>query len=186
MAYKLMPYGEIAVRAAQKGTKMTQTAKAGSEKGTDLLRFWEELESEGWEANHPYLLLLGLGPMDTARLVERVEEGLSFGELERLRQNMGLSMDEMAGLVQIRPRTLDRRKKEGWLRPEESDRLLRASRVFGRAIALFEGDGEGALVWLSTPQMALGGAVPLEMARTEIGAREVEGLIGRLEHGVFS
>jgi putative toxin-antitoxin system antitoxin component (TIGR02293 family) len=186
MAYKLTPYGRISGRAAQKGTKMTQTAKTGSEKGTDLLRFWEELESEGWEANHPYLLLLGLGPMDTARLVERVEEGLSFGELERLRQNMGLSMDEMAGLVQIRPRTLDRRKKEGWLRPEESDRLLRASRVFGRAIALFEGDGEGALVWLSTPQMALGGAVPLEMARTEIGAREVEGLIGRLEHGVFS
>jgi putative toxin-antitoxin system antitoxin component (TIGR02293 family) len=165
---------------------MTQTAKTSSEKGTDLSRFWEELESEGWEANHPYLLLLGLDPMDTARLVERVEEGLSFGALERLRQNMGLSMDEMAGLVQIRPRTLDRRKKEGWLHPEESDRVLRASRVFGRAIALFEGNGEGALRWLSMPQRALGGAVPLEMARTEIGAREVEGLIGRLEHGVFS
>ena len=186
MAYKLTPYGRISGQAGQKGTKLTQTAKTGSEKGTDLSRFWEELKSEGWEANHPYLLLLGLDPMDTARLVERVEEGLSFGALERLRQNMGLSMDEMAGLVQIRPRTLDRRKKEGWLRPEESDRLLRASRVFGRAIALFEGDGEGALGWLSTPQMALGGAVPLEMARTEIGAREVEGLIGRLEHGVFS
>jgi putative toxin-antitoxin system antitoxin component (TIGR02293 family) len=173
-------------QAGQKGTKMTQTAKTGSEKGTDLSRFRGELESGGWETNHPYLLLLGLDPMGTARLVERVEEGLSFGDLERLRQNMGLSMDEMAGLVQIRPRTLDRRKKEGRLRPEESDRLLRASRVFGRAIALFEGDGEGALVWLSTPQRALGGAVPLEMARTEIGAREVEGLIGRLEHGVFS
>lgn len=189
MAYKLTPYGEISVRAAQKGAKMaklTQTAKTGNEKGTDLSRFWEELESEGWEANHPYLLLLGLDPMDTARLVERVEEGLSFGALERLRQNMGLSMDEMAGLVQIKPRTLDRRKKEGWLHPEESDRVLRASRVFGGAIALFEGDGEGALGWLSMPQRALGGAVPLEMARTEVGAREVEGLIGRLEHGVFS
>ena len=183
MAYKLTPYGGISVRAGQKGAKMTQT---GSEKGTDLLRFWGELASGGWEADHPYLLLLGLDPVDTARLVDRVEEGLSFAELERLRQNMGLSMDEIAGLVQIRPRTLDRRKKEGRLHPEESDRLLRASRVFGRAIALFEGDGEGALGWLSTPQMALGGAVPLEMARTEIGAREVEGLIGRLEHGVFS
>jgi putative toxin-antitoxin system antitoxin component (TIGR02293 family) len=124
--------------------------------------------------------------MGTPRLVERVEEGFSFGELERLRQNMGISMDEMAELVQIRPRTLDRRKKEGRLHPEESDRLLRATRVFGRAIALFEGDVEGALGWLSTPKRALGGAVPLEMARTEIGAREVEGLIGRLEHGVFS
>jgi putative toxin-antitoxin system antitoxin component (TIGR02293 family) len=124
--------------------------------------------------------------VDTPRLVERVEEGFSFRELEHLRQNMGLSRVEMAELVQIRPRTLDRRKKEGRLHPEESDRLLRASRVFGRAIALFEGDVEGALRWLSSSQRALGGAVPLEMARTEIGAREVEGLIGRLEHGVFS
>ena len=165
---------------------MAQTASTGSEKDTDLSRFWGEIEMGGWGANHPYLLLLGLDPMDTPQLVERVEEGLSFGELEHLRQNMGLSREEMAGLVQVRPRTLDRRKKEGRLHLEESDRLLRASRIFGRAIALFEGDGEGALGWLSSPQRALGGAVPLEMARTEIGAREVEGLIGRLEHGVFS
>jgi len=165
---------------------MAQTARSGSEKGSDLSRFWGEIESGGWGADHPYLLLLGLDPVDTPRLVERVEEGFSFRELEHLRQNMGLSREEMAELVQIRPRTLDRRKKEGRLHPDESDRLLRASRVFGRAIALFEGNAEGALRWLSSPQGALGGAVPLEMARTEIGAREVEGLIGRLEHGVFS
>ena len=172
--------------AATKDATIAQTARTGSEKGTDLSRFWEEIESGGWGADHPYLLLLSMDLMDTARLVERVEEGFSFRELEHLRQNMGLSREEMAELVQIRPRTLDRRKKEGRLHPEESDRLLRASRVFGRAIALFEGDVEGAIGWLRTPQRALGGAVPLEMARIEIGAREVEGLIGRLEHGVFS
>ena len=165
---------------------MAQAARRSSERGTDLSRFWREIESMGWGADHPYLLLLGLDLMDTPQLVERVEEGFSFGQLEHLRQNMGLSREEMADLVQIRPRTLDRRKKEDRLHPEESDRLVRASRVFGRAIALFEGDVEGALGWLSTPQRALGGAVPLEMARIEIGAREVEGLIGRLEHGVFS
>ena len=165
---------------------MAQTARTSVEKGTDLSRFWGEIERKGWGADHPYLLLLGLDPMNTSQLVERVEEGLSFGELERLRENMGFSREEMAELVQIRPRTLDRRKKEGRLHPEESDRLLRAARVFGRAIALFEGDVEGALRWLSSPQRALGGAVPLEIARTEIGAGEVEGSIGRLEHGVFS
>jgi putative toxin-antitoxin system antitoxin component (TIGR02293 family) len=165
---------------------MTHTARVDPKKGSDLSRFWEEIESGGWGSGHPYLLLLGIDPMDTPRLVERVEEGFSFGELERLRQNMDLSREEISELVQIRPRTLDRRKKEGQLHPDESDRLLRASRVFGRAIALFEGDVEGALRWLSSSQRALGGAVPLEMARTEIGAREVEGLIGRLEHGVFS
>jgi len=181
-----MPYGKISVRGVKKGATMSQTVRADSEKGTDLSRFWGEIESGGWGAGHPYLLLLGLDPMDTPQLVERVEEGFSFGQLEHLRQNMGLSREKMAELVQIRPRTLDRRKKEGRLHPEESDRLLRAARVFGRAIALFEGDVEGALGWLSSSQRALGGAVPLEMARTEIGAGEVEDLIGRLEHGVFS
>jgi putative toxin-antitoxin system antitoxin component (TIGR02293 family) len=165
---------------------MAQTAGVDLNKGSDLSRFWEEIETGGWGSGHPYLLLLGLDPVDTPRLVERVEEGFSFGELERLRQNVGLTREEISELVQIRPRTLDRRRKEGRLHPDESDRLLRASRVFGGAIALFEGDVEGALGWLSSPQRALGGAVPLEMARTEIGAREVEGLIGRLEHGVFS
>jgi putative toxin-antitoxin system antitoxin component (TIGR02293 family) len=165
---------------------MRQTARVDPKKGSDLSRFWGEIESGGWGSGHPYLLLLGLDPVDTPRLVEWVEEGFSFGELERLRRNMGLSREEISELVQIRPRTLDRRKREGRLHPEESDRLLRASRVFGRAIALFEGDVEGALRWLSSSQRALGGAVPLEMARTEIGAREVVGLIGRLEHGVFS
>ena len=92
----------------------------------------------------------------------------------------------MAELVQIKPRTLDRRKNEGRLQPDESDRLLRAAKVFGKAIALFEGDVPFAKEWLSSRQAALGGAVPLEMAKTDVGAREVEDLIGRLEHGVFS
>jgi putative toxin-antitoxin system antitoxin component (TIGR02293 family) len=103
-----------------------------------------------------------------------------------LRSNVGLSREALADLVQIKPRTLDRRKEGGRLRPEESDRLLRAARVFGGTIALFEGDADAARTWLSSPQRALGGAVPLEMARTEVGAREVESLVGRLEHGVFS
>ena len=59
-------------------------------------------------------------------------------------------------------------------------------RVFGKAQKLFEGDAWATERWLSSPRRALGGATPLERARTEDGAREVEALIGRLEHGVFS
>jgi putative toxin-antitoxin system antitoxin component (TIGR02293 family) len=50
---------------------------------------------------------------------------------------------------------------------------------------LFEGDRDAAADWLTRPQPALGGAVPLELAKTGLGTREVEALIGRLEHGVF-
>ena len=62
----------------------------------------------------------------------------------------------------------------------------RAERVFGKAQKLFEGDARAAERWLSSPKAGLGGAVPSELAETEAGAREVEALIGRLEHGVFS
>jgi putative toxin-antitoxin system antitoxin component (TIGR02293 family) len=59
-------------------------------------------------------------------------------------------------------------------------------RILALAVELFEGDVKAAKKWLQTPQRALGGAVPLEFASTEAGAKEVENLIGRLEHGVFT
>lgn len=68
----------------------------------------------------------------------------------------------------------------------ESDRLLRAAALFEKSVELFDGDRSEAMRWLQSPQRALGGVEPLHFARTEGGAREVEELIGRLEHGVFS
>ena len=83
-------------------------------------------------------------------------------------------------------RTLARRKSKGKLSPDESERLLRLSRVFELAVDLFEGDNAAALRWLTSPRKALEGNTPLAYARTEVGAREVENLIGRMEHGVFA
>jgi putative toxin-antitoxin system antitoxin component (TIGR02293 family) len=60
------------------------------------------------------------------------------------------------------------------------------SRIFGRALSLFEGDHDAAKRWLSEPQRALGGEIPMGLARTDVGALEVERLIGRLEYGVFT
>ena len=48
------------------------------------------------------------------------------------------------------------------------------------------GDAEAARGWLGKPQKVLGGAVPWDLARTELGAREIETAIGRIEHGVFA
>ena len=154
--------------------------------GEDLRRFRDLSGTVNGDGENAYVILLGLEPADNAALVARVERGFSYRALERLRDNVGLSREAVADLVQIKPRTLDRRREAGSLRPDESDRLLRAARVFGGAISLFEGDADAARTWLSSPQRALGGAVPLGMASTEVGAREVENLVGRLEHGVFS
>ena len=129
---------------------------------------------------------LGIGRADRAWLVRLVRKGFRYSRLKKFQKATGLPMEKIAGLTRISPRTLVRRQNEGRLRPDESDRVLRVSRVFDLALDLFEGDVASARLWLETPQAGLGGEVPLELASTEIGAREVEGLITRLEHGVFA
>jgi putative toxin-antitoxin system antitoxin component (TIGR02293 family) len=129
---------------------------------------------------------LGLLDSDTASLVRQVKEGLPYAAMLRFQKNTGISLSTTASLIQIPPRTLLRRKAAGRLRPDESERLLRIAGVFENAAELFDGDTEKARRWLSIPARSLEGQTPLEFAQTEIGAREVENLIGRLEHGVFT
>jgi putative toxin-antitoxin system antitoxin component (TIGR02293 family) len=135
---------------------------------------------------HLYVTLLGLKTFETPDLLAKIEAGLPFSTLERFQRNLELTSEEVLQFVRIPQRTFMRRREEGRLTPEESDRLLRASRLFGKALTLFEGDVATTLAWLSTRAPALADRSPLEVSATEVGAREVENLIGRLEHGVFS
>jgi putative toxin-antitoxin system antitoxin component (TIGR02293 family) len=162
---------------------MANSHKAALHERADLAEFRSRLRS-GRRQGHFYAALLGLRTYEPLELFEQVRKGLRCSTFVRFQRNTNLSAKALAVLTQIPPRTLARRKAEGKLDPGESDRLLRASRVFGRALELFEGDNEAAGGWLSSPQPALGGRVPLELAQSEVGAHEVENLIGRLEHGI--
>ena len=134
---------------------------------------------------HRYLSLLGLRSFDTASLLKRLDEGLSYAAFERLKRHLNVTSKELADAALITQRTLARRKKAGRFDPDESDRLVRIARVFSRALSLFEGDSDGAQDWMMRGSRALGGPSPFEMAKTEVGAGEVERLIHQLEHGVI-
>ncbi|HEX6105133.1 MAG TPA: antitoxin Xre/MbcA/ParS toxin-binding domain-containing protein [Gemmatimonadales bacterium] len=135
-------------------------------------------------AEYFYVALLGLRNYEPLKIHAHLRNGLSYSAFERFQRNTRLTAAAIAGLIQLPLRTLARRKEAGRLEPDESDRLVRASRVFGRALELFEGDPDAARHWLSSKQPLLGDLVPLEMAATDVGALEVEHLIGRLEHGI--
>jgi putative toxin-antitoxin system antitoxin component (TIGR02293 family) len=130
--------------------------------------------------------LLGIDTVDNLKLAKKVEAGLSFEAFERVGRVSGLSTDALRGAIRIAPRTLARRRQEKKLSPEESDRLVSLSRLLSLAIELFEGDVRAALNWFTAKNRALGGMSPLSAAATEVGSREVEAVIGRLEHGVFT
>jgi putative toxin-antitoxin system antitoxin component (TIGR02293 family) len=140
----------------------------------------------GRTEGHSYVALLGLRIYEPLALDRLVRKGLGYSTFTRFQRNTALTAGAIAELIQIPARTLTRRKAEGKFAPEESDRLVRAARVFGRTMELFEGNVAEARRWLGAPQPALGGRAPLELARTEVGAGEVESLVGRLEHGIPS
>ena len=128
---------------------------------------------------------LGLPSQRTDDLIDEVRKGLPFKTLESLSLESGLSVPELATFLEIPERTLARRKVAGRLGRDESERLLRLSRIFEKAVELFNGDVTEAVGWLRRPRKALADKTPLFYAATEVGAREVENLIGQLEHGVF-
>jgi putative toxin-antitoxin system antitoxin component (TIGR02293 family) len=171
-------------RASSRGRRAAKRSAARAE-AAGFDRFRKVLEARGPGPNS-HVILLGLKVFDFRQLRRSVQAGLPYGAFETLVANTTIPGDTAMMLLNIPRRTLTRRKREGRFHQDESDRLLRASRVFGRALGLFEGDRDAAKRWLPDPQRGLGGEVPLAVARTEVGALEVERLIGRLEHGVFA
>lgn len=133
-----------------------------------------------------YASLIGLRVPDALSLARKIESGFDFRTFTRLQEAIELTNKQLADLISISSRTLSRRRTERRLRPDESDRLLRLARVFDLTVSLFEGDKQAAQAWLTRPNPALGGKPPLDLSRTEVGAREVENLVFRLEHGVFA
>lgn len=120
-----------------------------------------------------------------AKLIAALRTGLPVYELRDLQACLAVPMERLIPLLGISKATLHRRLAGGRLGQAESDRVVRFARLLGRASEVLESE-DLARQWLTAPQFGLGGAVPLEYAETEVGAREVEDLLGRLEHGVYS
>lgn len=126
-------------------------------------------------------------PLRAGEVTARIRAGLPLAEFDALRELLGLTVERMADKIGASIATLSRRRRSGQpLDAGHGDRLLRFARLFRLATELYDGDEEAARAWLAKPARALDGETPLDRADTEAGAREVENLIGRLEHGVYT
>ena len=97
----------------------------------------------------------------------------------------GYSEDEVFALV-VPKRTLARRKAANEpLTIEETDKALRLERIATQAERVF-GDAEKAHRWLRKAKRELRGETPLAFLASEAGARVVEEMLFRIEHGIFA
>lgn len=114
-----------------------------------------------------------------------IEAGLPFRDFAVLQKSLDMTGQKLADKLSIPKATFQRRKLKGRFDFAESERLVRFARLLGMAAHVMKSVDYGRR-WLTSPQYGLGGAVPLDYAKTEIGAREVEDLLGRIEYGVYS
>ncbi len=124
-------------------------------------------------------------PASLAALRARVREGLPYASLEAVADRLGLRQEEIVALLALPRRTLARRKAARRLRSDESDRLVRLGRIAALAEDVL-GSREKAARWLHSANRALGNDRPLDRLDTDPGAREVEDLLVRVAHGIYS
>jgi putative toxin-antitoxin system antitoxin component (TIGR02293 family) len=117
--------------------------------------------------------------------VQEIRNGLPVEAFFQLQENLGVGTTQLAEVVGIPVRTLQRRKDEGRLTKEESDRLDRVRKLLIQATRVFDSE-VSARTWLTRPQIGLAGFVPLDLADTGAGIREVENLLGRIDYGVYA
>ncbi|HUZ13812.1 MAG TPA: antitoxin Xre/MbcA/ParS toxin-binding domain-containing protein [Caulobacteraceae bacterium] len=118
--------------------------------------------------------------LDVVRLVRR---GVPTRAVDHFLRASHLTFEAIEGHVMAR-RTFKRRQDAAQpLDPGESDRLVRLVRIVAAAEDTF-GDSQKALTWLGRANRALDGLTPLSLADTDLGARSVETLLGRIGHGI--
>ena len=114
-----------------------------------------------------------------------IEQGLRYRALHALQVRYGLATDEITFLLAVPRRTLARRKVQDRFLPEESDRLVRLGRIGALAEETL-GDSNRAASWLRRPNRALANETPLRQLDTDIGTQQVENVLLRISHGIYS
>lgn len=94
---------------------------------------------------------------------------------------------EVSDAVGVSLRTVHRRRDapRKALSREQSDRAWQFAELMVRATGIF-GSQEEAERWFRSPAMALDQKRPIDLVTSSIGARMVEQLLIRIEHGVYT
>jgi putative toxin-antitoxin system antitoxin component (TIGR02293 family) len=130
--------------------------------------------------------VLGKAVKKADDLAQLVRKGLPASSVTALAEKLDMGNNVLSRKLGIPQRTLTRRlSQRSRLTTAESDRTVRFARVYASAVEMI-GDEDKAVEWLRTPNRALGGERPLDQLDTDLGAREVEDILGRIAYGVYS
>lgn len=117
-------------------------------------------------------------------LVDFGPRSVPWSSITGFSTRLGIEPSVLLRLIGISERTALRRKEEGYLKPDEADRLLRIGRIFEQAVRVL-GDERKAAGWLTHPSPFFG-AAPLSYLDSDGGTQAVTEELGRIDYGIFA
>jgi putative toxin-antitoxin system antitoxin component (TIGR02293 family) len=129
---------------------------------------------------------LSPGPLTSFYDFDRViHEGMPVPAFRHAVDSLGQPEKTIVEGIGISRSTLGRRKRSGRLGQVNSERAVRLGAVIALGkVALGSAVATGR--WLLKPNAALGGVVPIGLLQTDVGARQVEAVLGRALLGGYS
>lgn len=106
-------------------------------------------------------------------------------QLNRLAHQLGVTLKELAALLQLSESTLHRLRRQATLTGPTAERVELLREVIQHGLRVYGGDEAALHDWLRYPLTELDGRTPLQTLTTIAGFTQVNDVLGRIEHGIF-
>ena len=129
-----------------------------------------------------------LVPQLTARPAKRPVQIKPNGldaQLNQLAQQLGVTLKELAPLLQVSESTLHRLRRQTNLSGPTAERVELLQQVIQHGLRVYADDEQALRDWLRYPLGELDGRTPLQTLTTIAGFTQVNDVLGRIEHGIF-
>lgn len=118
-------------------------------------------------------------------LLNLARKGVSKKSLVNLAKQISLTIQEVAGIMHISERTLQRYTPATLIKTEYAEKAIELAKLYERGTEVF-GTIDNFNDWMKTPNYTLNGEAPLNLLDTSIGFDLIIQTLGRIEYGIFS
>ncbi|HLR38130.1 MAG TPA: antitoxin Xre/MbcA/ParS toxin-binding domain-containing protein [Chitinophagaceae bacterium] len=118
-------------------------------------------------------------------LIKMSREGVLKKNLLQLGKLLAISLKELAHILHISERTLQRYKADAPLSEGSSERVLMLAQLYKKGVEVLDSPNNFK-DWLRTPLPAFQQNPPLSYLDTSFGFQLVTDELGRIEHGIFA
>lgn len=118
-------------------------------------------------------------------LIKWSRKGLTLKNLHAILDYTSLTIKDVAQIIALSERQLQRYTEDQVLRIDISVQLLQIVELYAKGYEVF-GEKEKFKQWMIHPNTAFSALKPLELLDTSFGIQMVKDELGRIEHGIVS